>query len=89
MPKRYIQEIKRTALDLVNQGQTQIEVAQALGLSPKTLSHWIVTAQARMLEHLNSPQGIRRIKKNFENVLTFYPISRSFGSSGKMGKLHG
>ena len=38
MPKRYSPEIKRTALELVNQGQTQIEVAQALGVSPKTLS---------------------------------------------------
>ena len=29
MPKRYSPEIRRTALELVNQGQTQIEVAQA------------------------------------------------------------
>ena len=35
MPKRYSPEIRRTALELVNQGQTQIEVAQALGVSPK------------------------------------------------------
>ena len=49
MPKRYSPEIRRTALELVNQGQTQIEVAQALGVNPKTLSHW-VTAQARMPE---------------------------------------
>ena len=32
MPKRYSPEIRRTALELVNQGQTQIEVAQALGV---------------------------------------------------------
>ena len=50
MPKRYSPEIRRTALELVNQGQTQIEVAQALGVSPKTLSHWVTTAQARMPE---------------------------------------
>ena len=48
MPKRYSPEIRRTALELVNQGQTQIEVAQALGVSPKTLSHWVTTTQARM-----------------------------------------
>lgn len=48
MPKRYSPEIRRTALELVNQGQTQIEVAQALGVNPKTLSHWVTTAQARM-----------------------------------------
>ena len=35
MPKRYSPEIRRTALELVNQGQTQIEVVQALGVSPK------------------------------------------------------
>ena len=29
MPKRYSPEIRRTALELVNQGQTQIEVCQA------------------------------------------------------------
>ena len=49
MPKRYSPEIRRTALELVNQGQTQIEVAQALGVSPKTLSHWVTTTQARMV----------------------------------------
>ena len=48
MPKRYSPEIRRTALELVNQGQTQIEVAQALGVSPKTLSRWVTTTQARM-----------------------------------------
>ena len=32
MPKRYSPEIRRTALEFVNQGQTQIEVAQALGV---------------------------------------------------------
>ena len=37
MPKRYSPEIRRTALEFVNQGQTQIEVAQALGVNPKTL----------------------------------------------------
>ncbi len=35
MPKRYSPEIRRTALELVNQGQTQIEVAQALELAPR------------------------------------------------------
>ena len=50
MPKRYSPEIRRTALELVNQGQTQIEVAQALGVNPKTLSHWVTTAQARISE---------------------------------------
>lgn len=50
MPKRYSPEIRRTALEFVNQGQTQIEVAQALGVNPKTLSHWVTTAQARMPE---------------------------------------
>ena len=33
MPKRYSPEIRRTALEFVNQGQTQIEVAQALGVT--------------------------------------------------------
>ena len=50
IPKRNSPEIRRTALELVNQGQTQIEVAQALGVNPKTLSHWVTTAQARMPE---------------------------------------
>ena len=35
MPKRYSPEIRRTALEFVNQGQTQIEVAQALGVNPR------------------------------------------------------
>ncbi len=39
MPKRYSPEIRRAALELLNQGQTQIEVAKALGVNPKTLSH--------------------------------------------------
>ena len=50
MWKRYSPEIRRTALELVNQGQTQIEVAQALGVSPKTLSHWVTTTQAQLEE---------------------------------------
>ena len=33
MPKRYSSEVRRTALEFVNQGQTQIEVAQALGVN--------------------------------------------------------
>lgn len=36
MPKRCGQKIRRTILDLVNQGQTQIEFAQAMRLSTKT-----------------------------------------------------
>ena len=50
MPKRYSPEIRRAALELLNQGLTQIEVAKALGVNPKTLSHWVITAQARMPE---------------------------------------
>lgn len=50
MPKRYNQEIRRTALELVRQGQMQIEVAQALELNPKTLNHWVKTEREQMPE---------------------------------------
>ena len=59
MPKRYSPEIRRTALELVNQGQTQIEVAQALGVSPKTLSHWVTTTQARMPDQQEELKRLR------------------------------
>ena len=63
MPKRYSQEIRRTALELVNQGQTQIEVAHALEVSPKTLSHWVTAAQARMPEHQrNELEELKRLR---------------------------
>ena len=63
MPKRYSPEIRRTALELVNQGQTQIEVAQALGVNPKTLSHWVTTAQARMPElQRNELEELKRLR---------------------------
>ena len=63
MPKRYSPEIRRTALELVNQGQTQIEVAQALGVNPKTLSHWVTTAQARMPEQQrNELEELKRLR---------------------------
>ena len=63
MPKRYSPEIRRTALEFVNQGQTQIEVAQALGVNPKTLSHWVTTAQARMPEQQrNELEELKRLR---------------------------
>lgn len=63
MPKRYSPEIRRTALELVNQGQTQIEVTQALGVNPKTLSHWVTTAQARMPEQQrNELEELKRLR---------------------------
>ena len=63
MPKRYSPEIRRTALELVNQGQIQIEDAQALGVDPKTLSHWVTTAQARMPEQQrNELEELKRLR---------------------------
>ena len=63
MPKRYSPEIRRTALELVNQGQIQIEDAQALGVNPKTLSHWVTTAQARMPEQQrNELEELKRLR---------------------------
>ena len=63
MPKRYSPEIRRTALELVNQGQTQIEVAQALGVSPKTLSHRVTTTQARMPDQQrNELEELKRLR---------------------------
>lgn len=50
-------------LEFVNQGQTQIEVAQALGVNPKTLSHWVTTAQARMPEQQrNELEELKRLR---------------------------
>ena len=49
--------------NIVNQGQTQIEVAQALGVNPKTLSHWVTTAQARMPElQRNELEELKRLR---------------------------
>ena len=61
--ERYSPEIRRTALELVNQGQTQIEVAQALGVSPKTLSHWVTKTQARMPDQQrNELEELKRLR---------------------------
>ena len=61
--ERYSPEIRRTALELVNQGQTQIEVAQALGVSPKTLSHRVTTTQARMPDQQrNELEELKRLR---------------------------
>ena len=41
----------------------KIEVAQALGVNPKTLSHWVTTAQARMPEQQrNELEELKRLR---------------------------
>ena len=61
--KRRFQNAETLQLELVNQGQTQIEVAQALGVNPKTLSHWVTTAQARMPEQQrNELEELKRLR---------------------------
>ena len=63
MPKRCSPGIRRTALEFVNQGQAQIEVAQALGVNPKTLSHWVTTTQVRMHEQQrNEIEELKRLR---------------------------
>ena len=44
---RYTREFKEQAVNMVLQdGLSQIETAERLALSPKTLGHWITTVKA-------------------------------------------
>ena len=83
MPKRYSPEIRRTALEFVNQGQTQIEVAQALGVNPKTLSHWVTTAQARIPEQQrNELEELKRLRlqaRQLKIIIYLDDDSHTFG----------
>lgn len=84
MPKCYRQEIRRTVLDLVNHGQIQIEVAQALGVSPKTLSHWVTTVQARMPDQQRNEveelKRFRRLVRKQQAEIYFLKINMTPGS---------
>lgn len=40
-------DIQRSALDLVARGRTQADVAEELGIRPRTLSHWVARAAIR------------------------------------------
>ena len=58
MPKRYSPEIRRAALELVNQGQTQIDVAQALGTCalPKQQQNLVADFRRSFLAHKTVPR---------------------------------
>lgn len=58
-----VQKSEEQLLSSSIQGQIQIEVAQALGVSPKSLSHWVTTAQARMPDQQrNELEELKRLR---------------------------
>ena len=50
MHKRFSEEFKKSAIALVHNGESQLEVAKSLGISHKTLNRWFVKAKDQMPE---------------------------------------
>lgn len=60
----YSQEFIKTAVDRVNSGVTQAQVAKELGINAQTLSRWCIRAKNNMSSEQISEVGeIIRLKK--------------------------
>lgn len=61
---RYSETFIKTAIDRVNSGVTQAQVAKELGINAQTLSKWCVKAKNSMSnEHRSEAEEIIRLKK--------------------------
>lgn len=48
MHKRFSEEFKKSAIIRVQNGESQLSVANSLGISYKTLNRWIIQAKGQM-----------------------------------------
>jgi transposase len=61
---RYSETYIKTAIERVNSGVTQAQVAKELGIHPQTLSKWCTKAKSRMTsEERSEAEEIIRLKK--------------------------
>ena len=61
---RYSETCIKTAIERVNSGVTQDQVAKELGIHPQTLSKWCTKAKSRMSsEERSEAEEIIRLKK--------------------------
>ena len=61
---RYSETFIKTAIDRVNSGVTQAQVAKELGINPQTLSKWCLKAKNNMsTEQRSEAEEIIRLKK--------------------------
>ena len=61
---RYSQEFIKTAVDRVNSGVTQAQVAKELGINAQTLSKWCVRAKNSLsAEQRSEAEEIIRLRK--------------------------
>ena len=61
---RYLETFIKTAIDRVNSGVTQAQVAKELGINEQTLSKWCRKEKnSRSNEHRSEAEEIIRLKK--------------------------
>ena len=66
---RYSETYIKTAIERVNSGVTQAQVAKELGIHPQTLGKWCSKAKSRMTsEERSEVEEIIRLKKELAKV---------------------
>ena len=64
MHKRFSEEFKKSAIIRVQNGQSQLSVANSLGISYKTLNRWIIQAKGQMpSENVSLSEENARLRK--------------------------
>ena len=63
MHKRFSEEFKKSAIIRVQNGESQLSVANSLGISYKTLNRWIIKGKClqRMFPYLKKMLGYARL----------------------------
>lgn len=64
MHKRFSEEFKKSAIIRVQNGESQLSVANSLGISYKTLNRWIIQAKGQMpSENVSLSEENARLRK--------------------------
>ncbi|HIU37151.1 MAG TPA: transposase [Candidatus Aphodousia faecigallinarum] len=64
MHKRFSEEFKKSAIIRVQNGESQLSVANSLGISYKTLNRWIIRAKGQMpSENVSLSEENARLRK--------------------------
>ena len=82
MHKRFSEEFKKSAIIRVQNGESQLSVANSLGISYKTLNRWIIQAKGQMpSENVSLSEENARLRKALkerEAEIAFLKISFPF-----------
>lgn len=64
MHKRFSEEFKKSAIIRVQNGESQLSIANSLGISYKTLNRWIIQAKGQMpSENVSLSEENARLRK--------------------------